>query len=110
MKESELERILIDEVRNVGGKAFKWISPGNDGVPDRIVVIPPGRIVFVELKADKGRLSPQQKIQISRLRGLGADVRVVKGMGSLIEFFRSFGYHESARKLESRYGKGGDPE
>ena len=104
MKESELERILVEEVRKVGGMAYKWISPGNDGVPDRIVVLPPDVICFVELKADKGRLSTQQKIQISRLRGLGADVRVVKGMSGLIEFFRSLGYYKRVSlKLQERY-------
>ena len=104
MKESELERILVEEVRKVGGIAYKWISPGNDGVPDRIVILPPDVVCFVELKADRGHLSPMQKIQISRMRNLGADVRVVKGMSGLIEFFRSMGYYKRiSQKLQERY-------
>ena len=97
MKESELERILVDEVRNVGGKAFKWISPGNDGVPDRIVFFPGGKVYYVELKTERGRISAQQKIQMRRLEELGQTVRVVKGMAGLIDFFRMTG-HELQRR------------
>ena len=70
----------------MGGEAFKWVSPGNDGVPDRIVMLPGGRLIFVELKADRGRLSSVQKIQIRRIQKLGQDVEVVQGMDGLEEF------------------------
>lgn len=77
MKESEIERVLVEEVKRLGGRAYKWTSPGNDGVPDRIVFLPDTRVIFVELKTDTGRLSPLQKIQIDRLK----KIRSVGGSG-----------------------------
>lgn len=79
MRESELEARLVRGVKALGGVAYKFVSPGNVGVPDRLVVLPGGVVAFVELKAEGGRLSPMQGRQISRLRGLGADVTVVRG-------------------------------
>lgn len=86
VKEKDIEKILRDRVRELGGRAYKWTSPGNDGVPDRIVILPGGRPVFVELKTERGELSPLQKVQISRLRKLGQDVRVLKGVGEVEGF------------------------
>ena len=40
MLEKDIEKILVGEVKKLGGRAYKWVSPGNDGVPDRIVVFP----------------------------------------------------------------------
>lgn len=65
---------------------MKFVSPGNDGVPDRIVVLPGGRVIFVELKAQKaqkaqkGVLMANQRIQVARLRKQGALVFVITGM------------------------------
>lgn len=56
---------------------MKWVSPGNAGVPDRIVLLPRGRVVFVELKQEDGRLSRLQRWQHARLRDLGMDVRTL---------------------------------
>lgn len=106
MRESELERILVDEVRKAGGRAYKWTSPGNDGVPDRIVFFPGGAVFYVELKTERGRLSAQQKIQIRRLESLGQRVRVVKGMEGLVRFFRDAGYQHTADHLAGRYVNG----
>ena len=86
MRERDIEKKMLNAVRKMGGEAFKWVSPGNDGVPDRIVMLPGGRLIFVELKADRGRLSPVQKIQIRRIQKLGQDVEVVQGMDGLEEF------------------------
>ena len=57
MLEKEIEKILMAEVKKLGGRAYKWVSPGNDGVPDRIVIFPDRAPIFVELKADNGKLS-----------------------------------------------------
>ena len=59
---------------------MKFVSPGNDGVPDRIIVLPGGGVIFVELKDTKGKLMANQRVQISRLRKQGALVFVVTGM------------------------------
>lgn len=58
---------------------MKFVSPGNDGVPDRIVVLPGGGVIFVELKDTTGKLMANQRVQISRLRKQGAFVFVVTG-------------------------------
>lgn len=86
MREAEIEKRLKNGIRQIGGRCYKFVSPGNDGVPDRIVVLPGGKIVFIELKAETGRLSPLQRIQITRLRGLNADVRVLKGLSAVNQF------------------------
>lgn len=86
MKESELEARFVRGVKALGGAAYKFVSPGNVGVPDRLVVLPGGIVAFVELKAEGGRLSPIQDRQISRLRELGADVTVVRGAEGVARF------------------------
>ncbi|MEI3133040.1 MAG: VRR-NUC domain-containing protein [[Ruminococcus] torques] len=63
----------------LGGRAFKWVSPGNDGVPDRIVVLPGYPAVFVELKTITGRLTSLQRMQLKRLKEMGQAVRVLHG-------------------------------
>ena len=103
MRERDIEKILTDEVKKLGGKAYKWVSPGNSGVPDRIVFFPDGRHVFVELKADKGELSRLQKIQIRKLRSLGQPVYVVKGIDGLSQFFQDWGYEDVSKALDCRF-------
>ena len=84
--ESEIEKKMKEKILKKGGLFFKFVSPGNDGVPDRIVITPKGRIIFVEMKEDKGRLSPIQKYQIERIRKCGCDCRVIKGRKESEEF------------------------
>lgn len=103
MKESEIERVLVEEVKRLGGRAYKWTSPGNDGVPDRIVFLPDTRVIFVELKTDTGRLSPLQKIQIDRLKKLGQWVEVVKGIQGVKMFFQDLGYMDTVSRIAARY-------
>ena len=85
MLESDIEKRLVREVRKMGGMAYKFVSPGNTGVPDRIVILP-GVITFVELKTETGRLSANQVRQIGKLRSLGVEVKVIHGMKELEEF------------------------
>lgn len=77
MRESTIEAYLRDEVRKVGGKAYKFVSPGNDGVPDRMVCLPGGCVVFVELKAPGKRSTKLQELQQKKLRDLGFPVWVI---------------------------------
>lgn len=100
-----MERILVNEVKKLGGKAYKWISPGNDGVPDRIVFLPGGEVYFIELKSDAGRPRAQQLVQIRKLENLGQSAGVVKGIGGLIRFFRNIRRNETADRLEKMYGR-----
>ena len=75
----------------MGGKAYKFTSPGNTGVPDREVILPGGRIFFVELKTERGRTSPVQQAQIRALRKLGCEVRVLYGMQDVENFLQEIG-------------------
>ena len=88
MTEREVEKILVEGIRKIGGRAYKWVSPGNAGVPDRIVVLPGGRIIFIELKTDTGKLTELQKVQIGRLGRMGADARVLKGPEAVKGFLK----------------------
>lgn len=103
MLEKDIEKVLVIEVKKLGGRAYKWVSPGNDGVPDRIVIFPGKPPVFVELKADGGKLSALQKVQIDRLKKMGQAVFVAKGINGISEFFQLAGYEEVSKALDCKY-------
>ena len=86
MKESRIESRLVRMVRDRGGLCYKFVSPGNPGVPDRIVITPAGRTVYVELKTEVGRLAAIQKWQHEEMRKRGADVRTLKGLDQVKAF------------------------
>lgn len=85
VKESDIEKWLVGQIKALGGFADKFVSPGNPGVPDRIIVMPGGRIIFAELKTEIGRLSGIQKWQRKRYQEMGVDFRVIKGMSAARE-------------------------
>ena len=104
MRERDVEKVLVDEVRRLGGRAYKWTSPGNAGVPDRIVIMPGHRPIFVELKADGGTLSALQLVQIKRLKELKQPVEVVYGLSGVKKFFEKYGCQEAAARVAARAG------
>lgn len=77
MRENTVERRLITLARRHGGDAFKWTSPGLAGMPDRIVMLPGGRLYLVELKRPGSRARPLQQARHARLAALGFPVYVV---------------------------------
>lgn len=79
MTEAQIEKHLGKLIEQRGGLYFKFTSPNNPGVPDRIVITPSGKTIYVELKTSVGHLRRIQQWQIKRLRSCGADVRVIKG-------------------------------
>ena len=86
MRERDIEEWLVRQVRELGGIADKFVSPGNPGVPDRLIIIPGGHVIFVELKTEIGRMSNIQKWQRERYRKMGADFRIIKGKKEAEEF------------------------
>lgn len=76
MMESEksTEKYLREEIKKIGGSAYKFVSPGNTGVPDRLVCLPGGKAIFVELKSEGRQSTAKQKQQQDRLRALGFEV------------------------------------
>lgn len=70
--EKEIEARLTQMVKNHGGLCLKWVCPGWSGVPDRIILLPGGLVMFAETKRPKGgRLSSLQEWWRKKLRGLG---------------------------------------
>ena len=76
--ERDIERYLVRRAIEHGGKAYKWVSPGHVGVADRIVLLPGGKVWFVELKTATGRLSPWQKLFAVDLRRMGMNYIVIR--------------------------------
>ena len=71
MREREVERRLVTAVKKLGGLAPKFKSPGLDGVPDRLVLLPDGRLAFVEVKAPGQKMRPLQLLRKRQLEELG---------------------------------------
>lgn len=76
MLEKKIEKYLCDRVKAIGGLQYKFSSPAHRGVPDRIVLYA-GKVYFVEVKKDDGRLSSLQRIEHEKIREQGLDVFVV---------------------------------
>ena len=92
MREKEIEQKLVAAVKNMGGIAPKWISPGFDGIPDRIVLLPHGKLAFVEVKAPGQRPRPLQEARHRLLRDLGFKVFVLDDkdkIGEIIDGIRT---------------------
>ena len=87
MYESTFERKLCEHIKSLGGKAYKWVSPGAPGVPDRIAII------FIEVKRPglSDGLSIRQKKVISTLEGLGCTVWRISDMEDLKARLRADG-------------------
>ena len=77
MREKEIEQKLVKAVKEKGGVCPKLVSPGTNGMPDRMVLLPAGRIVFVEVKAPGQKPRPLQERRHSQLRALGFEVLVL---------------------------------
>ena len=76
--EREIEKKLRDMVKQCGGLCLKWVCPGWAGVPDRLILMPGGRAVFIETKRPKGGvLSKRQEKWGEKLVGLGFEYGVV---------------------------------
>ncbi len=86
MLEKEIEKRLVKGIKKLGGKAYKFVSPGNAGVPDRVVILPDKQPIFIELKAEKGKLTELQKNQLKKLVDLGQRVEVLYGVDDVIRF------------------------
>lgn len=77
MKEKQIEQKFVRLIGMEGGLALKLISPGFDGMPDRMVLLPGGRIAFVEVKAPGKALRALQGKRKRQLEALGFLVYVL---------------------------------
>lgn len=85
MRERDIEEYLVKRVAAMGGIAYKFTSPQRANVPDRIVVLPLGELVFVELKAPGKLPNAGQLREHARLRDLGQRVEVIDSLRGVEE-------------------------
>ena len=91
MREKAIERKLVKAVQAGGGIAPKLVSPGFDGIPDRLVLLPYGKMVFVEVKAPGKSPRPLQLARHRLLRRLGFRVYVLDGEDQIDRILREIG-------------------
>ena len=85
MREKVIEQKLVSEVKKHGGICPKWVSPGFDGMPDRIALLPDGKFGFVEVKAPGKKPRALQLARHKQLRKLGFKVFVLDDAGKIGE-------------------------
>lgn len=88
--EKQVERKFVKAVKEAGGLAMKFVSPGRVGVPDRIVLMPDGRIAFAEIKRPGGKLRRAQEAAHREIRTMGFPVCVIRSdtdIRTFCEFF-----------------------
>lgn len=91
MREKLIEQKLVQAVKAMGGIAPKLISPGYDGMPDRIVLLPNAGIAFVEVKRRGGKPRPLQESRHVMLRRLGFKVFVLDDEKQIKEILKEMG-------------------
>ncbi len=96
VSEAQVEAHLTKRVKERGGIAYKFTSPQRRSVPDRMCVMPGGKIVFVELKRPGAKPTEQQAREHQRLRELGASVLVLDSKLSVDHYFDSNQRYENA--------------
>lgn len=92
MREKVIEQKLAAAVKKAGGVALKLVSPGFDGIPDRLVLLPGGSIAFVEVKAPGKKPRPLQLARHRLLRKLGFQVYVIDSadqIGGMLDEIRA---------------------
>ena len=85
MREKDIEKKLVRAVKEAGGLALKFTSPGYDGVPDRLLLLPVGHIAFAEVKAHGMKPRKLQMRRHGMLRRLGFKVYVIDDEGQIGE-------------------------
>lgn len=92
MREKQIEQKLVQAVKAMGGICPKFVSPGYDGMPDRLILLPNGRMAFAELKAEGKKPRPLQTARHKMLKRLGFRVYVidaVEQIGGIIDEIQS---------------------
>lgn len=90
MREQVIEKYLTKSVVAMGGRCYKWVSPGNVGVPDRIVVLPGNTVLMVEVKASGKLPTSIQRYQHGILKALGVAVYIVDSVEAVDRLLEGF--------------------
>lgn len=86
LSENQLEEKLRKKIKELGGIALKFVSPGRAGVPDRIILMPQGKIYFVEMKSPRGEVNPIQKYVFEKFEELGFKVHILNSDDAIKNF------------------------
>lgn len=89
MREKVIEQQLVKAVRAAGGLCPKLVCPGMDGMPDRMLLFPGGRLAFVEVKAPGKKPRPLQLLRHEQLRTLGFQVFTLDALSQISEIILS---------------------
>lgn len=90
-REKEVESYLVKRMADIGLHTYKFIPDNRIGMPDRLLTLPDGRVLWIELKTDNGHLSMVQKLRHKELRDDGQNVEVIwnrKDVDALVERIR----------------------
>lgn len=98
VRENKIETYLKAEVEKRGGQCYKWVSPGRDGVPDRIILLY-GSVYFREIKTPSGKPSTAQEREIARLTTQGQDAGFIYSNGDVDEFLHKCDEQHKANRL-----------
>ena len=88
MREKQIEHALVMAVKAAGGMCPKLVSPGTDGMPDRMILLPKGHIGFVEVKAPGKKPRPLQERRHKQMRKLGFKVFILDGREQIPEILK----------------------
>ena len=97
LSESQLEENLCRRIKKLGGMALKFMSPGRAGVPDRIILMPGGKIYFVEMKSSNGPVNPIQEYVFEKFEELGFKVHILNSEQTIENFIQKI-YHDQLQK------------
>lgn len=103
MREKQIEQQLVQTVKAQGGICPKLVSPGFDGMPDRMVLLPGGRIGFVEVKAPGQKPRPLQTRRHGQLRALGFKVYVLDSTVQIPGIIREIGGNDGDDDHDARW-------
>ena len=76
VSEKAIEQYLVKQVRKAGGICLKYFNPGETGYPDRICLLPAGKIIFVELKSKGEKPRKNQLVRMNELKSIGFEVHI----------------------------------
>ena len=96
MREKKIEQKLVTAVKKHGGICPKFVSPGFDGMPDRLLLLPHGRFAFVEVKAPNQKPRPLQLSRHKLLRRLGFRVYVLDALEDIDKIIKEVMSNEAS--------------
>ena len=96
MREKKIEQKLVTAVKKHGGICPKFVSPGFDGMPDRLLLLPHGRFAFVEVKATNQKPRPLQLSRHRLLRRLGFRVYVLDALEDIDKIIKEVMSNETS--------------